>query len=155
MLDIVINSLYQNKDIFLRELISNASDALDKLRLLELSDPDNYKKPNISSGDIPLEVKILFDPEQQTVTIRDTGIGMTKADLIGNLGTVARSGTTKFIESLSESGKSEEAMTQIGKFGVGTNTRIDFFVPVVAGNQPQALHIPDPLTHVAFFLFQK
>ena len=118
MLDIVINSLYQNKDIFLRELISNASDALDKFRYLELSDPDTYKKTT-NSDDLPLSVKIEFDPDQQTLTIRDTGIGMTRSDLVSNLGTVARSGTTKFIESLQESGNSDDAMAQIGKFGVG------------------------------------
>jgi heat shock protein 90kDa beta len=117
MLDIVINSLYQNKDIFLRELISNASDALDKFRYLELTHPETYK--TVSSTDLPLTVKVMFDPDQQTLTIRDTGIGMTHDDLVSNLGTVARSGTTKFIESLTESGKKDEAMAQIGKFGVG------------------------------------
>lgn len=114
MLDIVVNSLYQNKDVFLRELISNASDALDKLRILALQETDTYK-----IGDIPLEIKISFDAENRTLTIRDTGVGMTKQTLIENLGTVARSGTHKFVEALKESGNSDDTMQQIGRFGVG------------------------------------
>ena len=75
MLDIVINSLYQNNDIFLRELISNASDALDKIRYLLLTDPETYK--DTASADIPLEVKIEYDEKAHTLTIRDSGVGMT------------------------------------------------------------------------------
>lgn len=115
MLDIVVNSLYQNKDVFLRELISNASDALDKFRIMSLTKPDEYK----SDKDVPLEVKIEYNQQEKTLTIRDTGIGMTHDDMVKNLGTVARSGTTKFIESLKESGKGDAAMGQIGQFGVG------------------------------------
>lgn len=111
MLDIVINSLYTNKDIFLRELISNASDALDKIRFLSVTKPEML-------GDTPdLEVKIEYDPEAKTLTIRDTGVGMTKDDLIKNLGTVARSGTTNFMKALSESETNDVNM--IGMFGVG------------------------------------
>lgn len=108
MLDIVINSLYTNKDIFLRELISNASDALDKIRFLSVTDPKLL-------GDTPnLEMKIEYDPDAKTLTIRDTGVGMTKDDLIKNLGTVARSGTTNFMKALKESETNDISM--IGKW---------------------------------------
>jgi len=111
MLDIVINSLYTNKDIFLRELISNASDALDKIRFLSVT------KPELLGDTNDLEVKIEYDPDQKTLTIRDTGIGMSKDDLIKNLGTVARSGTTNFMKALSEAETNDVSM--IGMFGVG------------------------------------
>ena len=118
MLDIVINSLYQNNDIFLRELISNASDALDKIRYLLLTDPDKYK--DATATDIPLEVKIEYDEKAHTLTIRDSGVGMTHDELVQNLGTVARSGTTKFMQALKESGgNKDETISQIGQFGVG------------------------------------
>mmetsp|Transcript_46254 Transcript_46254/g.69764 ORF Transcript_46254/g.69764 Transcript_46254/m.69764 type:complete len:173 (-) Transcript_46254:156-674(-) len=110
MLDIVVNSLYQNKDVFLRELISNASDALDKIRFLAIS------KPELMGGKPELEVKIEYDAEKKTLTVRDSGIGMTHDDLVKNLGTVARSGTTKFMEAMAE-GSADIGM--IGKFGVG------------------------------------
>jgi heat shock protein beta len=111
MLDIVINSLYTNKDIFLRELISNASDALDKIRFFSVT------KPELLGDTRELEVKVEYDPDGKTLTVRDTGIGMTKDDMIKNLGTVARSGTTNFIKSLSEAEKNNVNM--IGMFGVG------------------------------------
>jgi heat shock protein beta len=117
MLDIVVNSLYQNKDVFLRELISNASDALDKFRIMAMTKPEDYKSDRDS--EIPLEVKIEYNVQEKTLTIRDTGIGMTHDDMVKNLGTVARSGTTKFIETLKESGSGEAGMGQIGQFGVG------------------------------------
>jgi heat shock protein 90kDa beta len=115
MLDIVINSLYQNNDIFLRELISNASDALDKIRYLLLTDPDTYK----DDTEVPLEVKIEYDEKAHTLTIRDSGVGMTHDELVQNLGTVARSGTTKFLEAMKESGNKDDTISQIGQFGVG------------------------------------
>jgi heat shock protein beta len=122
MLHIVVNSLYQHPEVFLRELISNASDALDKIRYLLLSEPDKYKGGSGSSDkeeEIPLEVKIEYDADQGTLTIRDTGVGMTKEEMVENLGTVARSGTTKFIEALKESGNADSSLSQIGQFGVG------------------------------------
>ena len=116
MLDIVVNSLYQNKDVFLRELISNASDALDKIRFLSLTKPDLLKDEE------KLEVQIEYDDFVNSLTIRDTGIGMTHDDLVANLGTVARSGTTKFLEALKaedSEGKGLGDISQIGQFGVG------------------------------------
>lgn len=110
ILDIVVNSLYQNKDVFLRELISNASDALDKIRFLSIT------KPELLADKNELEIRISYDDEARTLTITDSGIGMTKEDLVNNLGTVARSGTTKFMEALQEGAAD---ISQIGMFGVG------------------------------------
>ena len=112
MLDIVVNSLYQNKDVFLRELISNASDALDKIRFLALT------KSKLLKDDESLEIRIEYDSDKHTLTVRDSGIGMTHEDLVNNLGTVARSGTTKFLETISESNK-QDISGMIGQFGVG------------------------------------
>lgn len=110
ILDIVVNSLYQNKDVFLRELISNASDALDKIRFLSIT------KPDMLQDKTELEIRISYNEEDRTLTITDSGIGMTKDELVSNLGTVARSGTTKFMEALQEGAAD---ISQIGMFGVG------------------------------------
>jgi heat shock protein beta len=114
MMKLIINSLYRNKEIFLRELISNASDALDKIRLLSLTDPQA-----LSATD-EFSIKIKADKENHILKITDTGIGMTRQDLVNNLGTIARSGTAEFMSKVLESSTSaEQQQDLIGQFGVG------------------------------------
>merc|ERR1719387_1304424 len=111
LMDIIINSLYSKKEIFLRELISNGSDALDKTRFMSLTDPSV-----LGEGDTAkLEMKLVADKDKKTLTLIDRGCGMSKDDLINQLGTVAQSGTSSFIEAFSEGAD----VNLIGQFGVG------------------------------------
>ena len=111
LLDIVINSLYTDKEIFIRELVSNAADALEKLKYTELTGN------KINDPDLELQINITTDEEKKTITISDHGIGMDENELIENLGTIAHSGSKNFIKSISESSQKETNL--IGQFGVG------------------------------------
>ncbi|MEY2699523.1 MAG: molecular chaperone HtpG, partial [Pseudomonadota bacterium] len=111
LLQLMIHSLYSNKEIFLRELVSNASDAADKLRFLALSDDSLYE------GDSTLRIRVSFDKDARTITIADNGIGMTREEVQQNIGTIARSGTRHFFESLT--GDEARDSQLIGQFGVG------------------------------------
>uniref|UniRef100_A0A665UQA8 Endoplasmin n=1 Tax=Echeneis naucrates TaxID=173247 RepID=A0A665UQA8_ECHNA len=114
MMKLIINSLYKNKEIFLRELISNASDALDKIRLLSLTNEDAM------ASNEELTIKIKSDKEKNMLHITDTGIGMTKEDLVKNLGTIAKSGTSEFLNKMTEMQSEEQSTSElIGQFGVG------------------------------------
>lgn len=111
LLHLMIHSLYSNKEIFLRELISNASDAADKLRFRALSSPELYE------GDGELRVRVSVNKEQRTITLSDNGIGMRRDEVIDNLGTIAKSGTKSFLESLGSDQAKDSQL--IGQFGVG------------------------------------
>ncbi|KAI5641960.1 hsp90 protein domain-containing protein [Phthorimaea operculella] len=116
LLDIVARSLYSDKEVFIRELISNASDALEKFRYLTVSAAPDAGQ--LEETDRPLEIKLITDKQNRTITIQDSGIGMTKDELTQNLGTIARSGSKSFIEEVKSKG-AEQASNIIGQFGVG------------------------------------
>ena len=114
LLNLVIHSLYTNKDIFLRELISNASDALDKLRFESLTQPELLPDKDA------LEIRLEADKQNRTLTISDTGIGMSRDEIVANIGTIAKSGTRNLLEQVQKDGQSPEALSElIGRFGVG------------------------------------
>ncbi|EPY74066.1 endoplasmin precursor [Camelus ferus] len=114
MMKLIINSLYKNKEIFLRELISNASDALDKIRLISLTDE------NALAGNEELTVKIKCDKEKNLLHVTDTGVGMTREELVKNLGTIAKSGTSEFLNKMTEAQEDGQSTSElIGQFGVG------------------------------------
>ena len=111
LLHLMIHSLYSNKEIFLRELVSNANDAIDKLRFESLSDGE------LMPADTEFGIRIDIDEESKSVTVSDNGIGMSKEEAISNLGTIARSGTSQFLDSLTGDQKKDSQL--IGQFGVG------------------------------------
>lgn len=111
LLDLMIHSLYSNKEIFLRELISNASDAVDRLRFAALSDESLYE------NDTDFKIRVSYDKDARTITVSDNGIGMSRAEVVENIGTIAKSGTREFFQSLT--GDQQKDASLIGQFGVG------------------------------------
>jgi molecular chaperone HtpG len=111
ILDLMVHSLYSNKEIFLRELISNASDAIDRLRF------EAYEHPEVHDDDEPLRIRVSHDATARTITVSDNGIGMSRAEVIENIGTIAKSGTREFLQALT--GDQRKDATLIGQFGVG------------------------------------
>lgn len=113
LLHLMVHSIYSNKDVFLRELISNASDALDKLRIQSMIDKDLQ----VDTSDLHIQIEV--DPQQRTLTVRDNGIGMSRDEVVGLIGTIARSGTAELLRKLRESGDTAASRELIGQFGVG------------------------------------
>ncbi|WP_410622541.1 molecular chaperone HtpG [Amycolatopsis sp. cmx-8-4] len=113
LLQLMIHSIYSNKDTFLRELVSNASDALDKLRL------ESYRDKDLVADTADLHITIESDPAERTLTVRDNGIGMTRDDVVGLIGTIAKSGTADFLAKLKEAKDAAASQDLIGQFGVG------------------------------------
>src|SRR6202167_5617619 len=111
LLDLMINSLYSNKEIFLRERISTASDAIDRLRLELLS------RSEVPEAEGPLKIRVWYDKNARTITVADNGIGMSRAEVMENIGTIAKSGTREFLQALT--GDQRKDATLIGQFGVG------------------------------------
>ncbi len=111
LLQLMAHSLYSNKEIFLRELISNASDAIDRLRFDALSNASFYE------NDTDYKIRVAYDKDARTITVSDNGIGMSRADVIANIGTIAKSGTHEFFQSLT--GDRQKDASLIGQFGVG------------------------------------
>src|SRR6516225_8130469 len=111
ILDLMIHSLYSNKEIFLRELISNASDAIDRLRF------EIFSRPELEEDSGPLQIRVQFDSGARTITVSDNGIGMSRAEVIEHIGTIAKSGTREFLQALT--GDQRRDASLIGQFGVG------------------------------------
>lgn len=113
ILSLVINALYQNKEVFLRELISNASDALDKFKMLQLKDD------SLNDDEEDLKIWVLFDKDAKTITVKDNGVGMSLEEVDNNLGTIAKSGTKEFLANMAKEGAEADNGSLIGQFGVG------------------------------------
>ncbi|MGB6224924.1 MAG: ATP-binding protein, partial [Pseudonocardiaceae bacterium] len=113
LLQLMVHSIYSNKDTFLRELISNASDALDKLRLEAFRDKDLQ----VSTSDLHIDIEV--DKDQRAITVRDNGIGMSRDDVVNLIGTIAKSGTVEFLQKMKESKDTAASPDLIGQFGVG------------------------------------
>ncbi|MCL2473364.1 MAG: molecular chaperone HtpG [Alphaproteobacteria bacterium] len=111
LLDLMVHSIYSDKEVFLRELISNAADACDKLRYLSVTQPE------LLDGDDAFSIKVNIDPAGRTITVSDNGVGMTRDEIVENLGTIARSGTSEFLQAVNDDSKN--LVSQIGQFGVG------------------------------------
>ena len=126
VLHLVTHSLYSHKEIFLRELVSNASDACDKLRF------ESIAHPELLAGEGELHIDVSWDEQARTVTVRDNGIGMSRDEVVANIGTIASSGTRRFLEAMSGEQKADARM--IGQFGVG------FYSAFVVADRVTVLH---------------